>query len=273
MEIFDAVIYGLIQGITEFLPVSSSGHLALLPSVISVRDPGVEFDIMMHLGTALSVIVFYRRKLKRLFFALPHAFVLTAKEDTDHNEDIGFLRNIIFTTFITLIFAFILKKFSFQFGRSPQLIAINLMVFGFFLWLADRKSFFNLGTLKEKWNWKAGLYLGIMQSLAVFPGVSRSGILLTGTRSVNIGREEATEFTFLLSLPIIFAAILYKIPAILVNTSTVPGMYWLIGTFVSFAVGYLVIHFFLALVLRIGFFGFFLYRLLLGLGILYFISN
>ena len=107
-----------------------------------------------------------------------------------------------------------------------------------------------------------------MQSLAVFPGVSRSGILLTGTRFLNIPKKEASEFTFLLSLPIIFAGIIHKLPAIILGTSNLAMIYWIVGVVVSFLVGLGVVHFFMKFISKVGFFPFFVYRAVLGILIL-----
>ena len=271
MQIFDAILYGIIQGITEFLPVSSSAHLALLPKFGNFADPGVEFDLMMHLGTALSISIYFYKEIKSFLIVLPQA-LFPFVQDEKNTQVLHFVRNMVFTTIVTLICALVLKTYAIRLGRSVNIIAFNLIFFGLLLWIADKKTLFNISTLKTKFDFKSSLFLGVLQSFAVFPGVSRSGVLLTGTRFLGIKKVEGSEFTFLLSLPIIFAGIIHKLPAIILGSKSIGITYWLLGTFVSFFVGLCVIHFFMKFISKIGFLPFFIYRLILGLCIIYFLS-
>jgi undecaprenyl-diphosphatase len=271
MKVFDAVLYGVIQGVTEFLPVSSSAHLALLPKFGEFIDPGVEFDLMMHLGTAMAIVLYFYKKILGFFKILPVAMFPALRRDEldiETHKDLYLVRNMVVTTIITVLVALCLKTFALRVGRSPNLIAFNLIFFGFLLWLSDKKSLFKVGTLEKEFQFKTCLFLGCLQSLAIFPGVSRSGILLTGTRSLALPKVQASEFTFLLSLPLIFAGVIHKLPAIMLGTSRLAPMFWILGTVVSFVVGIAVIHFFMKFIVKVGFLPFFIYRLVLGVLIL-----
>ena len=149
MKIFDAVLYGIIQGITEFLPVSSSGHLALLPKVGHFVDPGVEFDLMMHLGTAIAIIIYFYKNILGFLKVLPVALFPKLHKDNQPVPDLFFVRNMAVTTIITVIVALCLKTVALRLGRSPHLIAFNLIFFGALLWFCDKKSFVKLILFKK----------------------------------------------------------------------------------------------------------------------------
>ncbi len=259
-----AVAYGVIQGVTEFIPVSSSGHLALLPKFFSFNDPGVFFDLMMHVGTALAVCLYFKEDIKNLVSNYFNVVVKRSRLD-------DFSYNFLVTTIISVGFILILKPVSESFGRSPWLIAINLSLFGFILFISD----FNKGSrsdLLEKRSLKKSALLGLSQAMAIFPGVSRSGATMTMSRLLGEGREAAGRFSFLLSLPIIFAGALLKTievlktPNIDVNLNAT-----IIGVVVSFFVGLVTIHFFLIFIKKMGLKIFFLYRLILSVLILFYL--
>ena len=130
MTILESVIYGFIQGISEFLPISSSGHLALLPQLMHINDPGVLFDIMMHLGTALAVIFYFKEDITKYFKALLPAIF----EHKKTSEDIYFVRNFIISPVTSVFFILLLIPFS-KMARSSDVVIVNLSVFGLLLWL------------------------------------------------------------------------------------------------------------------------------------------
>ncbi len=286
MSYFSAFIYGLIQGLTEFLPVSSSGHLAILPHILSVEDPGVFFDILMHVGTALSVIVYYWAWLKRLFFKLPFIFV---NKMSYRDKDLPFLRNCIFTTLVTVGFVFFFQEGNGFVRAHPKIMAFNFAFFGLLLFLADKYctlSPFSEGFQTEKrLLLKKGFVIGLAQALAVFPGVSRSGATLTAARFMNLSRAEATHFSFLLSLPMIFAGLVMKgreffkgvdIEGLLKSEkmySEILSMVGpsLLGIFVSFVVGIAAIHFFIKIFQRMGPWVFMVYRFFIATLLFYYL--
>jgi undecaprenyl-diphosphatase len=260
-----AIIYGFIQGLTEFLPVSSSGHLALIPKFFSLPDPGVIFDLVMHLGTALAVMIYYRKDLVLLFNDF--SAILKSRKFT-----VGFfLQNFLAATLCSFILILFIKSVALEFGRSGTLIGINLIVFGLLMFFSDKTPETQLSLTKERSLIRAGI-IGVFQSFAIFPGVSRSGITLTAARFMGMSRLESSRFSFLLSLPIIMASITYKLPAIYrgeaMNTSPI---LILIGIIASFGFGLLTIHFFVKFISKMGLWVFTVYRIILGLIIFWFL--
>jgi undecaprenyl-diphosphatase len=263
MDNLSAIIYGIIQGVTEFAPVSSSGHLALLPHFMQIQDPGVFFDLMMHLGTAFAVILYFRKDIKRYLKALIPA-LLNWKED---KADYHFVRNFVVATASTVIVILVIKDFAKEYGRDPQWIGINLFVFGALLFLTDLKKNVQreLSPMNQKMHWFYSILIGVSQSLAIFPGVSRSGITITSARAVGLNRTEASSFSFLLSLPIIFAGIIHEAPSYFQQGAFDESITTLlIGVCVSFIFGVLTIHYFLKLIAKMNLFMFFAYRALLA---------
>lgn len=258
-----AVVYGVIQGITEFLPISSSGHLALIPKFFTLEDPGVIFDLVMHVGTALAVIIYFNKDIKSMF---KEVFSLIKYRNFNTN---GFYsQNFIISTVSSVICILVLKDIALEYGRSSVFIGLNLIIFGVLMYISDRTKAKAID-LSNRRDFKRSILIGVAQSLAIFPGVSRSGVTLTASRFSRLSRVEASRFSFLLSLPIILASVAYKAPkifsgeAIHVDLSII-----LIGTFVSFIVGILSIHFFLKIIAKMGLWIFTIYRVLLGMIIL-----
>lgn len=269
MSIFEAIVYGLIQGISEFLPVSSSGHLALLPKVMSIQDPGVFFDIMMHLGTALAVIVYFKKDIWNYVLALKKALGFKNEQSADSY----FVRNFIISTMSSVILIVLLMPASKQ-ARDVNYIIFNLSFFGLLLWLADvwnnRKDVFKISPFTSGIQWKYAVIIGLAQALAIFPGVSRSGITLTAALILGFSRKDASSYSFLLSLPIIIAGILKDLPK-LATQSFDNALVMLTGVIVSFVVGYLTIHFFMKMISQTKLLYFSIYRWIIALILLIFL--
>ena len=262
MDIFTAIVYGVIQGVSEFLPISSSGHLALLPFFMETKDPGVFFDLLMHLGTAFAVIVYFH---KDILFLCQQGLDLLKTRDLQKN---AFFVNFSLATVASVVLIMALKDLAFDFGRSKNLIAFNLIFFGALMFLADLRAEKKI-EITKKFDWKRSIAIGLSQALAIFPGVSRSGITMTTARASGMSREESGRFSFLMSLPIILASIAYKVPAIIKGEATFVSLpIILVGIFVSLLFGFLTIHFFLKLITRIGLSAFSLYRLVIGIAVL-----
>lgn len=262
MDFLTATIYGIIQGVTEFAPVSSSGHLALLPYFMEIKDPGVVFDLVMHLGTAIAVIAYFYKDILKL---IAEYWDLIKTRDIKKN---AYALNFTVATFSSVLLILLIKDLAFEYGRSKNWIGGNLIVFGLLMYLADLKESRGVD-LVGKSNIKCSVWIGLSQSVAVFPGVSRSGITMTMARVLGLSRQEAGRFSFLLSLPIILASIGYKTPAILKGEAidvSLPIIF--IGVLVSSVFGFLTIHFFLKAINRLGLGVFFIYRLILGGAIL-----
>ena len=276
LEILSALLYGFIQGVTEFLPVSSSGHLALIPKFLDWKDPGVAFDLWMHVGTALAVMAYFHRQILPLFGEL---FTLVLKPKKPMNKNRAYLINIIIATAVTGILALSAKHLGETVGRLPLVIGINLILFGLFMFGADfiasqreLKSKHENESRKEdifqQIRVKESIFVGFFQAMAIFPGVSRSGATLSIMRMMSISRSEAASFSFILSLPIIFIGAFLKIGE-LQGAINIYELF--LGVGVSFIVGIITIHFFLQMIKKIGLGIFCFYRIILAIAIFYFL--
>ena len=264
MEVASSFIYGLIQGVTEFLPVSSSGHLALLPHFLGIKDPGVVFDLSMHVGTALAVATYFNKDLVALSGQLKILLTTFFREKKIARES-AWAFNMLVATFVSVISIFILKPLAFAYGRNPLSMVITLSSFGIFMLLADSlikdTDELKMNTIQ----WGKSTLIGLFQAFAIFPGVSRSGATLTISRQLGLGREEATRFSFLLSLPIIFAGFFYKLPEIFNGNMSFDLYSLIVGIVISFIIGLLTIHFFLKFIKKIGLGFFAIYRVVLAI--------
>ncbi len=263
MSSFEAIIYGIIQGLSEFLPVSSSGHLALLPYVMKIQDPGVVFDLMMHLGTAFAVITYFRKDILSYIRALNPGLV----DFKQGSPTQWFVRNFILATFVSVILIILLIPLA-KLARDPNIIVFNLMFFGAILWIADeynhRKSDLLESPMESGLQLKLALLIGAAQAIAIFPGVSRSGITLSMALVLGMRRKDAGAFSFLMSLPIIMAGILKEIPDLIHSGGEkLSVLFW--GIFSSFVIGWLTVHFFMKLIgkIRLGYFS--VYRWILAI--------
>lgn len=264
MNVFEAAIYGIIQGLSEFLPISSSGHLALLPHVMKIQDPGVAFDLMMHLGTALAVFTYFRRDI----FRYAGTFTPSLANFKIGGEDRWFVRNFIYSTFVSVVFIVLFIPIA-KLARDPFYIILNLTLFGALLWFADRKNSKNVRLLNSPMTsglqWRVAGLIGLAQALAIFPGVSRSGITLTAALLLGMRRRDAGNYSFLLSLPIILAGIFKEIPDLMKNSNPSSSLTLVTGVFVSFVIGWLTIHFFMKLIGQIQLKYFTFYRWFIAL--------
>lgn len=259
MSVFEAIIYGLIQGLSEFLPVSSSGHLALLPHVMKIDDPGVVFDLVMHLGTALAVITYFRKDI----FRYAKTFTPALVNFKSGSEDQWFVRNFILSTFVSVFFIMLFLPIS-KMARNPWYIIFNLSFFGALLWYSDYKNkirtTFLDAPMTARWQLKLAGLIGLAQALAIFPGVSRSGITLTCALLLGMRRKEAGSYSFLLSLPIIMAGILKEVPDLMKSQNESGLIVLSAGILTSFIVGWATIHFFMKLISKIHLSYFAVYR-------------
>lgn len=260
MDLYSSFIYGLIQGLTEFLPVSSSGHLALLPRILNIKDPGLVFDLSMHVGTAFSILFYFRKEVSSHLSNIRKLI----KSKFQNRESFETL-NMILATLSTFIFALILKPLTEQYGRNHLFIAFNLFFFGIVMFLCDYFGSQKKGFFKNSVNYKISLFYGLAQSLAIFPGVSRSGITLTYSRLIGMDRHEATTFSFLLALPLIVAGFLLKVPTLLASGNSFSLDTIFFGILISFIVGLVTIHYFLKFIKSVGLWFFSIYRIALGI--------
>jgi undecaprenyl-diphosphatase len=260
MTIFEALVLGVLQGLAEFLPISSSAHLALAPWVFGWRDPGLAFDVALHVGTLVAVLWYFNQEWRNLAVSFVR-LVRSRRAETDEDRRVIFL---VLATIPGALAGLVLEDHAESTFRDPMLIATALMVMGVILWLVD------LVAPRERplasMRWLDALLVGIGQMFAIIPGVSRSGSTITAGRALRFSREAAAVFSFLMSAPITFAAIVLKVPdAVRESGLSAPLV---VGVLTSAVSGWLAITVLLKLVARRGYGVFAAYRLLLGIAIL-----
>ena len=252
MTLLQSVVYGVVQGLGEFLPISSSAHLILAPWLFGWTDPGLTFDVALHVGTLVAVVAYFWRDWVRLIH----------KGFTEALGSEGRLFwYLVIATIPGAVGGFLLEKKAETVFRAPLLIAIMLIAMGLLLYAADRWGAKKKGLRTV--TFPASLWIGLCQVAAIVPGVSRSGVTMTAGLSVGFTRESAARFSFLLSTPIILGAALVKIPHLLSNPSAIT-MDFLVGVIVSCVTGFASIGFLLRYIQTRSFVPFVIYRFLLG---------
>lgn len=258
MDIIQAIILAVVQGFTEFLPISSSGHLVVLPWIFNWEDPGLTFDVALHFGTLIAILIYFWNDIVNIFRS---AFKKEKNSDTERRYSKKFLWILVVATIPGALAGFFFEDFAETIFRSPLLVAGTLITLGLFLYLVDRYCQKNkkIGEI----SWKEGLFIGFAQALAIIPGVSRSGSTITMGLFLGLNRVSAARFSFLLSAPIIFGASLLKAKEFF---SGAIGVIEIIGIIVAAVSGYLAIAGLIKFVESASYKIFFWYRL--GLGIL-----
>ena len=251
MDLFQAIIYGIVQGLGEFLPISSTAHITLAPWLFGWEDPGLSFDIALHMGTLLAVAIFFWKDWIKLIKA---GF-------TDIKSKDGRLFWFIMLACIPGgIFGVLFEDKVETTFRNPMLIGIMLIVMGIVLYVADKLSKSEV-VLKDI-GFKRSFLIGVSQALAMIPGVSRSGITMATGRAFKLNREDAARFTFLLSTPFIFLSGVYKAKDLAdVSVDTLP---FIVAIVTAGIVGALSIKFILEYLKTKGFGIFAVYRCILG---------
>ena len=252
MTVLQAVILGLAQGLGEFLPISSSAHLVLIPWFFRWTDPGLTFDVALHIGTLVAVVLYFWKDWWQLII----------KGFSDVRSVQGRLFWYLVAASVPgAIGGFLLEEKAETIFRSPVLIAVMLIGMGILLYWADRRSAKNIGI--NNITFGTSILIGISQALAIIPGVSRSGITMTTGLLMGMTREGAARFSFLLSAPIILGAAVIKLPHVISNSSTITASF-MIGMLVSCVTGIVSIGFLLRYVQTKNFLPFAWYRFLLG---------
>jgi undecaprenyl-diphosphatase len=253
MNYLYAILLGLLQGATEFLPISSSGHLALVEFFLDIEEAGLAFDVALHLGTLIGVLIYFRRDLLMIVTGVFNPGSL--------GEEAGFYRQL--AIYICLGTGYLLKDVVETVFRSPFFIAATLAGAGLLLLWAD-KAGKHLRDMKSM-TLADALLIGLFQAIALMPGVSRSGITMTAGLMRGMNRMSAARFSFLLSVPVIFGAGIYKLPDIIRHGSE-PGLagFYLTGFLAAAVSGYLVIAFLLRFIQTHSFAVFVYYRLVLA---------
>jgi undecaprenyl-diphosphatase len=259
MTPFQATVLGIIQGLSEFLPISSSAHLTLVPWLLGWEDPGLAFDVALHFGTLLAVLWYFRMEWLTLIRA---AFgITTGRIETPEKRKVVYL---IIATIPGAIGGLILQSKAESAFRSPQIIAIALIVLGTLLWIVDK--FVDQRRILGEMRWVDSLLIGLSQVIALIPGVSRSGATITTARGLRFDREAAAEFSFLMSMPIIAAAVILEGPKALHQGGLTNEL--MSGVVASAISGWLAISILMRYVSRHSYGIFAAYRILLGIAVL-----
>lgn len=248
-----AIVLGLVQGVTEFLPISSSAHLALFPWIFGWQDPGLAFDVALHWGTLIALAVYFWRDWARLA-----AGVWRAVRERRANEDAVLAAKLAVGTVPAGVAGVLLESAAERSLRSPWVIAAMLAIVGALLWIVDRRA--RPGDERRTPGWGGTVAIGVAQALALVPGTSRSGITMLAGLLLGLPRPAAARFSFLLSGPVILAAGLKKLPDIL-HGDPLPTA---VGLVVSAVSGGFAIAFLLRYLERGSFAPFAIYRLALA---------
>ena len=260
MSVAQALILGLIQGLSEFLPVSSSAHLTLAPWLFGWPDPGLAFDVALHVGTLVAVLAFFQAQWIALIAAAWN-IVVRRRVETEEERRVIFL---IVATIPGAIAGLALEKYAESTFRDPKLIAIVLIVMGIVLWAVDRVAPQERPLAAMRWT--DALMIGLAQMFAIVPGVSRSGSTITAGRGLRLTREGAAVFSFLMSMPIIAAASILKVPHVLKSEGV--SLPLVVGVLASAISGWLAITVLLRFVVRRSYGVFAVYRIVVGVIVL-----
>jgi undecaprenyl-diphosphatase len=258
LELFTAIILALVQGLTEFLPISSSAHLILVPQLLGWPDQGLAFDVAVHLGTLLAVVWYFRHEVVAIVRAWTGS--LMGKPSSQSDAHLGWM--IIVATIPVLMAGLLFSDFVANELRSPVVIATATAVFGVALWLADLRSK-NVAD-EHKIGLVVALLVGFSQVLALIPGTSRSGITITVGLALGLSREVAARFSFLIAIPTIAGAAILETLDLLDSPTPVPWLALGVGLVVAAISAYVCIRLFLSVIERIGMLPFMLYRLALA---------
>ncbi len=259
MDLLQVLFLSFIQGLTEFLPISSSAHLILFSDFFNSSIQSLNFDVSVHLGTLFAACVYFKTEISLImnsFFGL-------------EKEGRGLLINIIIATLPILIIGFFVRDFVDIFLRSPEIIAYATIIFAVVLYLSTKvkTQHSDLDSISPFHS----LIIGLAQCLALVPGTSRSGVTISAALALGVDTKIASRFSFLLAIPTIGAIACYQIIGVDFISFADEYKSNLIGMFISFVVAYLTIDFFIKFIDRIGFLPFIVYRLFLGTLILFFI--
>ena len=262
MTLLQAIVLGLVQGITEFLPISSSGHLVMVPQFFGWEDQGAVFDALLHGATLLALLIVFWKDLVRIVKGL------VGNGDDDE-------RRLGYWLIIGSIPAFLVGFFADAYVaelRSTRVVAVSLIVWGVALWLADKNRSARGMKLRkaEKLRWYHALGVGVAQAISLIPGTSRSGITITAALAAGLDRSQAVRFSFLLGIPVFFGAAAVKgWEAMQGGLGAVSPAALLVGALAACVSGVLAIKFLLRFVVAHNFAVFVWYRVVLGIVILF----
>ncbi|WP_028863151.1 undecaprenyl-diphosphate phosphatase [Psychromonas aquimarina] len=266
MSLLEIVVLALIQGLTEFLPISSSAHLILPSQLLGWQDQGLAFDLILNIGTLSAVLIYFRYEVIKMLRAWTTS--LRTKQQT---RDSKLAWWIIWSTIPAAVVGFLGKSLVETYLRSGYVIAVTTVIFGLLLWWADAQA----KQMKTEYQTglKGALIIGFAQVLALIPGTSRSGITITAGLMLGLTRNAAARFSFLMSIPIIAMASGYDMLKFILSDEYVDWNALFLGAGISFLSAILCIHAFLILLNKVGMLPFVIYRLILGATLFYVLAG
>lgn len=262
MDLLHAIALALIQGLTEFLPISSSAHLILPFQVLGWPDQGLAFDTAVHLGSLAAVVWYFREDIRVLTRDFG-GYVISGRP-TDNSR---LAVNLIIATLPVIPAGFFFRDYIELYLRSVEVIIVTTIVFAVLLLMADRRE--NHHRDEHGMNWRDALIVGIAQCLALVPGTSRSGVTMTAALFRGYSREASARISFLLSIPAIAGAATLKLADLIRGEDPVDWLALSTGCVVAAISAYICIRLFLAFIARVGFMPFIVYRLLLGAALIW----
>lgn len=260
MTLLQAIIYGIVQGLTEFLPISSSGHLYLVPTLLKWKDAGAGFTAVIQLGTLAAVLIYFRTDLANLIGAWFNSLLHREIRETPEAKQAW---GVFWGTIPIIIVGLLLKNYIEGAFRSPWIVAAALIGFGLLMGLSEKIGPQKVGM--DGVGPKEGLMMGLWQCLALIPGSSRSGSTITGGLFMGLNRATAARYSFLLSVPSVLASGLYKLVDERDNLLQEGLTATIVGTVVSFVVGYLAVAWLMKFLQNRSTWIFVWYRVALGL--------
>lgn len=251
------IILAVLQGLTEFLPISSSAHLILVPLIINSPDQGLAFDVAVHVGSLFAVLLYFRHTV----YALLRAW-LACFTNGESSTQSRLAWSVIIGTIPAIIVGYLCKAVIETELRSPWVIAVTTIAFGMLLWLSDKIGARHRN--ETELNWTDVLVIGCFQAIALIPGTSRSGITITAGLFLGMSRQAAARFSFLLSMPLILASAVLQTHDLIRSSTIIDWFALLVAVVLSALSAGLCIHLFLKLIERVGMLPFVIYRLILG---------
>ena len=269
MTVIQSVLLGILQGVAEFLPISSSGHLALAQKLFSLEDVPLLYDVMLHLATLLAVVIFFRQKIGRLFSCLfrwifrrqPKDFqdsddILTGSDETGRKTILAIIASTVVTAVIGIFTGKFIPELSIKFTCAGFIVTAALLLFS--SWMEKKSELKNSSGdssenptgSKKGISIKQGLFIGLMQGFGTLPGISRSGSTIAGAQLAKVNRTQAGEYSFIVSIPAILGAFVLELKDLDKISSSVGFIQVFAGCLAAFVSGYLALSFLMKLIRR-----------------------
>lgn len=262
MDFIQTIVLAIIQGISEFLPISSSAHLILVPKFTNWADQGLAFDVVVHMGTLVAVVYYYRHIISQLFSDF---FLSIVEKETVGKSKLAW--GLLLATIPVAVVGFLFKDFIGSEFRSIKIVAYATLIFGVLLGVAILLSV-KRATMREALTWLDISFIGAMQVLALVPGVSRSGVTITAGLLIGLSKKATLQFSFLLSIPVITLSVILILTDIYQEQQAFNLTLLALGFVVSAISAYVTIVFFIRLLDTMSMMPFVIYRLFLGLFLL-----